>query len=118
MNISSEAIQFAVEKSQGLADPVIVVFERVYRGWCGPSRFTRAIVQSREKISLISDDEFVEKSFENCPFPVLLESKVTYLWNHAKIELNGRSVYRKLFVYKNAPYSNDNYSQTQVKTPE
>ncbi len=32
MNISPEAVQFAREKSQGLADPVIVVFERVYRG--------------------------------------------------------------------------------------
>ncbi|MHA1519500.1 MAG: hypothetical protein ACTSVZ_13400 [Promethearchaeota archaeon] len=61
----------------------------------------------------------MEKRIENCPFPVMLESKlVDGLWNHAKIELSGWSVYRKLFVFKDATYSNESHSQTQVKTPE
>ncbi|MHA1675349.1 MAG: hypothetical protein ACTSYI_17190 [Promethearchaeota archaeon] len=65
-----------------------------------------------------SDNVYVEKNVENCPIPLLLENKVAYLWNHAKIELSGWAVYRKLFVFKLAPYSNDSYSQTPVKTPE
>lgn len=96
MKITEGACAFIKEQCKELKNPVIVVFQREYRGWCGTSVVNS--VSPAEKDQIKDEGQFIIKNEPECPFPIYVEKKLEGLWNKAKIDVAGWSTFQRLVI--------------------
>ncbi len=94
MEITEEACSFVSEQSGVMHDPVIVVFERIYRGWCGETKVINVAPADREQV--IQPDNYIEKSIPECKFPIFFEMNLQHLYETARIDVVGWAAFRRL----------------------
>ena len=97
MKITTEAKSFITEKFQELENPVLVVFERVYRGWCGVERVTSVVPADLSQIP--DKDPFIQKTMQDFHYPLYLQKELEHLWgSKTKIDVAGWSSFRRLVI--------------------
>ena len=97
LKITNEAKSFITEKVQELENPVLVVFERVYRGWCGVERVTSVVPADLSQIP--DKDPFTQKTMQDFQFPLYLQKELEHLWDsQTKIDVAGWSSFRRLVI--------------------
>ena len=98
MDITPKAVDYVQDqaKANKLEDPILVVFQQVYRGWCGTEVVTN--VAPADKSQIKDDSAFAIKSIENCKYPIYLDKRVSGLWERSKIDLAGWSSFKRLVL--------------------
>ena len=97
MQITKEAKSYITEQVQELDNPVLVVFERVYRGWCGVERITSVVPADLSQIP--DKDPFTEKTMQDFQYPLYLQKELEHLWDSkTKIDVAGWSAFRRLVL--------------------
>ena len=96
MEISSKAVDYVKKQVKELEEPILVVFQQVYRGWCGTEVVTN--VAPADKSQIKDDSAFSIKNIENFNIPLYLDKRVTGLWGRSKIDLAGWSSFKRLVL--------------------
>ena len=100
MDISNEAIEFIKQESSTFKyDPVVMVFERVFQGWCGQSKAVTASIV--DKKMLANDSNFIVQNGLKCLVPIWIEKNLQYLVDKTTIDVAGWSTFRRLIVVPN-----------------
>ena len=99
MQITQDACNYV--KNSPFEDTVIVIFEREYKGWCGTQKVRSVAPAERTKV--INPEKYVEKTIENCNFPVLIDGNLVQNWEKMKIDLVGWSAFKRLSLIQNSP---------------
>ena len=96
MQITEGACTFIKEQSKELKNPVLVLFQREYRGWCGTSVVNT--VTPAEKDQIRDEGQFSIQKVPECDVPIYVEKKLEGLWNKAKIDVAGWSTFQRLVI--------------------
>lgn len=96
MKISEGAINFIKEQAAQYKEPVVVMFQRTYRGWCGES--TVNSVEVAEKAQIREASKFVIKKFDGTDYSVYVDKNLESLWNRAKVDIAGWSSFQRLVL--------------------
>ena len=100
MDITNDACEFIKQESSAFKyDPVVMVFERVFQGWCGQSKAVTASLV--DKKMLANDAEFIIKNGSKCLVPIWIEKNLQYLVDKTIIDVAGWSTFRRLIVVPN-----------------
>ena len=96
MKVSKGACDYLTEKATEFKEPVIVLFEQIYRGWCGVSKVTSVVAE--DKANIEDPGKFSVKKVDGCNYPIYLQKGLESIWGRAKIDVAGWSTYRRLVV--------------------
>ena len=91
VNITKEAQDFVKEQGDNTA---IVVFERTYTSWCGPTTYTGVQVHDEKELREYDGLEEIKK--EGIDFPIFIESKIQLKLQSAQIDLTGFGAFKRL----------------------
>ena len=94
MKITKKAQQYMQEQAKQYENPALVVFERVYRGWCGTEVINTVVLAEKKQIGDVN--AFEEKKMENLEFPLYLDKKLISMWDTTKVDLVGWSSFKRL----------------------
>ena len=95
MDITNDACEFIKQESFNY-DPVVMVFERIYQGWCGQSKAVTASLV--DKKMLVNESEYIIKNGSKCLVPIWIEKNLQYLVGKSTIDVAGWSTFRRLIV--------------------
>ena len=97
LKITKEAKKFITEKFQELENPILVIFERVYRGWCGVEKVMSVVPADLSQIQ--DKDPFTQKTMQDFQYPLYLQKELEHLWDSkTKIDVAGWSSFRRLVI--------------------
>ena len=99
MNITNEACAYLQEQAKEFANPILVVIQRVYRGWCGTEVVN--VVAPADEEMIQDKDAFEVKKTEECKFPIYIDKRIGHLWGQAKIDLAGWAAFKRLVLVEN-----------------
>ena len=99
MDITDSAVEFIKQESATLNyDPAVMVFERVFQGWCGQSRAVTASLVDKKMLVNDSESGYIIKSDSQCLVPIWIEKNLQYLVDKSIIDVVGWSTFRRLIV--------------------
>ena len=96
MQITPDACELMQEQSKEFETPVLVVFQRVYRGWCGTEVVNVVAPANEDMIQDKSGFDVMES--EDCKYPVFLDKKLAHLWTQSKIDVAGWAAFKRLVL--------------------
>ena len=96
MKITKPACEYVTEQAPELKEPIIVVFEREYRGWCGVSKVVNVLPVNKSQIP--DSTQFVIKEMDDCKYPLYLEKHLEHLWATGQIDIAGWAAFRRLVL--------------------
>ena len=98
MDITNDACEFIKQETTTFNyDPAVMVFERVFQGWCGQSKAVTASLVDK-KMLVKNDSEYIIKNGSKCLIPIWIEKNLQYLVDKSIIDVAGWSTFRRLIV--------------------
>ena len=96
MIVTKKAKNYIQEQSKNLNNPCIVLFQQIYRGWCGTEVVTRVATADQSQVH--NDIRFIMKQSEDCNYPIYVEEPLEKYWNMTKIDVAGWSAFKRLVL--------------------
>ena len=95
MDITQEAIEYIESNTEALKEPVVAIFERTYRGWCGVQKVKTIAPVEKERVQ--NQSQFNIEKLDTLKVPIYVQKSI---WDDVKskfnIDLVGWSKFKRL----------------------